>query len=178
MANLPKIQGDSIYADKDGVYIYKNPGFDSDIVGNWITNGDIQYNIGSLLGTFTGNKFGEFYEVTGSVRIRVLPLLPKRNVTFTGWVSGNQITTISPQSVDADKKLADDAAFQANLDKITGGKTTATTASSGTATTKNNTMLYVLGGLALLLGGAWLYMNRKKKPAVATALPVVQPLKK
>ena len=147
---------------------------------NGDNGGVVSYTKGDFIGTFTGKIVNGFYELDFVVRYKFgLFKWGVKNTSFTGYLLPNQITTISQASVDDDKKKQEEEDYKKQLAAALGtdneGKTTA---SSGTATTKNNTMLYVLGGLALLLGGAWLYMNRKKKPAVATALPVVQPLKK
>lgn len=161
---LPTKQGQSLYAAADGINVYHNPGLDSDKTGNFGTKGDLVFSKGSLLGTYTGERFGNFYEFNGNISIRVVPLFPKRNFTFTAWVLNTQVTTQSPSDVQDAQKAADDATFNDQLDKINGGGTS-TTASSGTSTkSSNNMVLYIFGGLALLLGGAWLYMSRKKKP--------------
>lgn len=175
MATLPTQQGDSVYADKDGVLIYTEANLEADKQRNGDNGGVISYSKGDFIGTYTGNKIGNFCEIDYVIRYKFgLFKWGVKNRNFTGFVLLNQITTVSPQMTADEKKVADAADFQKQLDAISGSGTTATTATtaSGTTSSSNNTLLYLIGGGALLFGGAWLYFNRKKpQPASPTGNP-------
>lgn len=167
MTNLPTIQGDSIYASKDGVQIYESANMDSDKLRNSSNGGVLSYSKGDFLGNYTGVTIGNFYQIETVIRYKFgIFKWGVKNRNFTGFVLKNQITTQSKEDLESEQKKQEEQNLQVQLDKISGSGADENLTASGKipTTSSNNTFLYVLGGLGLLLGGAYLWFTRKKKP--------------
>ncbi len=181
MTNLPTKIGESIYASANGVQVYTEPDINSDKQRTGDDGGVKSYNKDDLIGTYTGKIINGFYEVDAIIRYKDgIFNFRVKNRSFTVYVLDNQITSTSQQDLNDAKKAKDDAEYQKQLEAALGnGIDGRTTGSGGNTTGQNNTFIYIFGGLALILGGAYLYNNRKKKPTVAAINPsIIKSLKK
>lgn len=170
--NLPKLQGDPVYAAQDGVYVYESADINSAKMGNFLTGGDSQFNKFDLIGSYNGEQNGSFYQVTTTVWVRVFPLLPKQKKTINGWVLGNQITTNSKEDVTKTEEQKKDDDLQNYLDTLTGGdeatKKSLTGSSSGEASVdKNNVIIgsVIVVTIILIIVGV-VRKFRKKAPVI------------
>ncbi len=174
MGTLPTTQGDSIYANSEGVQVFTKPDISANRERNG-KNGDVvSFEKGTFIGKYTGIQIGNFYEVDYIIDYRFgLFKFGSKDRLFTGYLLDKDITTISAQEIKDEKKEAANKEFEKQLkEALDGGKTqTGVTGSSGEEKTTDSTTILVISGLALLLlGGLYVYTNREKEtkePAVS-----------